>query len=86
MVHISVAIDWFRKLCNGCLTTYTRSRSLKLSVLVHSLIMDFYIIMVIPINDKLIGLDENMFWIYIIPCLPFSYLMFTHGKGNEMKE
>lgn len=67
-------------------TTYTRSRSLKLSVLgsvlfsVYSFLIDIYIIVIYPINDKLIGVINEMLWIYIYPILPLTYLLFSDGK------
>jgi len=96
--YISGNKYWFRKLFQWPLiilgigfylrgvTTYTRSRSLKLSILnsilfsVYSFIIDIYIIIFIPINEKLIGVIDDMLWIYIFPVLPLTYLFFSDGK------
>ena len=96
--YISGNKYWFRKLFQWPLiilgigfyfravTTYTRSRSLKLSVLgsvlfsVYSFLIDIYIIVIYPINDKLIGVIDEMLWIYIYPILPLTYLLFSDGK------
>tara|TARA_Y100000385_G_C12784331_1_gene504849 strand:+ start:66 stop:695 length:630 start_codon:yes stop_codon:yes gene_type:complete len=67
-------------------TTYARSRSLNLSILgsiifsVYSFLIDIYIIIIIPINDKLIGVIDDFLWIYITPVLPLAYLLFADGK------
>ena len=67
-------------------TTYARSRSLNLSIVgsvlfsIYSFVIDIYIIIIIPINDKLIGVIDDFLWIYIVPVLPLAYLLFTDGK------
>ena len=67
-------------------TTYARSRSLNLSILgsiifsVYSFLIDIYIIIIIPINDKLSGVIDDFLWIYITPVLPLAYLLFADGK------
>ena len=67
-------------------TTYARSRSLNLSIVgsilfsVYSFLIDIYIIIIIPINDKLIGVIDDFLWIYITPVLPLVYLLFADGK------
>ena len=70
-------------------TTYARSRSLNLSILgsilfsVYSFLVDIYIIIIIPINYKLIGVIDDFLWIYITPVLPLAYLLFADGKKNQ---
>ena len=67
-------------------TTYARSRSLNLSIVgsvlfsIYSFVIDIYIIIIIPINDKLIGVIDDFLWIYIVPVLPLAYLLFADGK------
>ncbi len=70
-------------------TTYYRSRSLKISVFnsylfgIYSVIIDFYIILIIPFNEKLFGVVPEMQWVFIFPTLPFAYLIFMDGKNNN---
>ena len=66
-------------------TTYTRSRSLNLSVLgsvvfsIYSFVIDIYIIIIYPMNEY-IGVVDDMLWVYIYPILPLTYLIFADGK------
>jgi hypothetical protein len=70
-------------------TTYYRSRSLKISVFnsylfgIYSIFIDFYIILVIPFNEKLFGVVPEMQWIFIFPTLPFAYLIFMDGETDN---
>ena len=70
-------------------TTYYRSRSLKISVFnsylfgIYSIFIDFYIILIIPFNDKFFGVVPEMQWIFIFPTLPFAHLIFMDGKNNN---
>lgn len=74
-------------------TTFARSRSLNLSILgsvlfsIYSFFIDIYIIVIFPINDKFIGVIDDLLWIYIIPVLPLAYLLFIDGneKTNTLK-
>lgn len=102
--YISGRKYWFRKLLQWTLvflvigfylrgvTTYARSRSLKLSTVgsvlfsIYSFVMDIYIIIIIPINDKLIGVIDDFLWIYIFPVLPLAYLLFTDGKKTNISK
>ena len=100
--YISGNKYWFRKLLQWPLiilgigfyfrfiTTYTRSRSLKLSVLesvffsIYAFLIDIYVIIIIPLNDKLIGIDNDFLWFYIFPVLPLAYLLFSEGKDKNI--
>ena len=70
-------------------TTYYRSRSLKISVFnsylfgIYSIFIDFYIILIIPFNEKFFGVVPEMQWIFIFPTLPFAHLIFMDGKNNN---
>lgn len=98
--YISGNKYWFRKLLQWFLillfglgfylrfvTTYTRSRSLNISIIgsflfsIYSFIIDFYVIMIIPINTKFELVSDDMFWVIIIPVLPMAYLSFADGKS-----
>ena len=97
--YISGDKYWFRKLLQWPLiflyiglylrvvTTYTRSRSLNISIIgsflfsIYSFIIDFYIIAIIPFNAKFELVSDDMFWVFIIPVLPMTYLLFADGKS-----
>jgi hypothetical protein len=70
-------------------TTYYRSKSLKISTVgsllfsIYSVFIDFYVILIIPINEKLFGVVLEMLWIFIFPILPLTYLIFMDGKKND---
>ena len=70
-------------------TTYYRCKSLKISVFnsylfgIYSIFIDFYIILVIPFNEKFFGVVPEMQWVFIFPTLPFAYLIFMDGKNNN---
>ena len=86
-------LQWFLILLFGLgfylrfVTTYTRSRSLNISIIgsflfsIYSFIIDFYVIMIIPINTKFELVSDDMFWVIIIPVLPMAYLLFADGKS-----
>ena len=98
--YISGDKYWFRKLLQWPLiflyiglylrvvTTYTRSRSLNISIIgsflfsIYSFIIDFYIIAIIPFNAKFELVSDDMFWVFIIPVLPMTYLLFADGKST----
>lgn len=67
-------------------TTFARSRSLQFSVTgsilfsIYSFFIDIYVIFIFPINDKFIGVIDDMLWIFIAPVLPLAYLLFSDGK------
>ena len=68
-------------------TTYYRARSLKISVFnsylfgIYSIFIDFYIILIVPFNEKLFGVVPEMKWVFIFPILPFAHLIFMDGKN-----
>ena len=73
-------------------TTYYRSKSLKISTIgsllfsIYSVFIDFYIILIIPFSEKLFGVVPEMQWIFIFPTLPFAYLIFMDGKNNDTND
>ena len=102
--YISGDKYWFRKLLQWPLiflyiglylrvvTTYTRSRSLNISIIgsflfsIYSFIIDFYIIAIIPFNAKFELVSDDMFWVFIIPVLPMTYLLFADGKSTPRRK
>ena len=50
---------------------------------IYSIFIDFYIMLIIPFNEKLFGVVPEMQWIFIFPILPFAHLIFVDGKNNS---
>lgn len=73
-------------------TTYYRCKSLKISTFgsllfsIYSVFIDFYVILIIPFNEKSFGVVPEMQWIFILPTLPFAYLLFMNGKNNDTND
>jgi hypothetical protein len=73
-------------------TTYYRSKSLKISTIgsllfsIYSVFIDFYIILIIPFNEKSFGVVPEMLWVFIFPILPFTYLIFMDGKNDDTND
>ena len=73
-------------------TTYYRCKSLKISTFgsllfsIYSVFIDFYVILIIPFNEKSFGVVPEVQWIFILPTLPFAYLLFMNGKNNDTND
>lgn len=69
-------------------TTFGRAKSLQMSDIgayvfsVYSVIIDLYLIFILPLNDKVLGVIPEMYYVFIFPVVPFMYLIFYPGADE----